>query len=481
MSRATDVGKIVLLFWGLAFLVLAALQNFGHLEQDVANLSGKAILAAEQRGAIADFITVYPPLPLLLSLPFALLAPPGVPAASLASGLVAALFGAMLHAGLLRRGAGRQDALAITLLILLNPFALYALAAGPGPMLLMLGMLMLAFGLFGMAGGETAVSDAMMTALALALLALAHPYGLILVLASLPGLALAAPPGIMARTPGSLFLILLFPVVFALASFIYTRWVLGTDPLQFLNVALGALQPGERGQPLPVGLFLAAALPSLILIAPPVLAFLVWSRGRKSQLLPALALTGTVILAGVGQIVLRGHIDMALAMAMILPASGVCAAQAVRDRNWQMLLLPLIGVGGAWAVSLAPAVLSGRSSWLPAHIVTPPAKKADRLGAALCGKSGVLVDTDAYPGVVQLCGTAKGIVAAGEAEFDLQLLSRRLTSPFILVADTVDGSETDRIAHSFPELYARGAEGYQLIHDAAGWRLYARRPARPVS
>jgi hypothetical protein len=474
-------GAVTMVSWASACVVLIALIRLGQSGQDVANLSGMAILAAEQRGTIADVLTTYPPLPLWLSLPFALIAPPSVPAAALAAGLLAALFGMALYGGLRRRGFPRTDAVVVALLIAFNPFALYALAAGPGPMLLMLGMLMLAFGLFGLASGETAASDAMLTAVALALLALAHPLGLMLVFAALPGLALAAPPGIMSRTPGSLFLVLLFPVVFMLGSFAYVRWILGAGPLEFLSAATGVVQAGERGEPMRLGLFALQMAPALVLAAPLPIAFVIWSRKRTAQLFPALGLISVVVLAGVLQILLRGHADLALLLAMILPVVGACAAHAALQRTWLILLLLLAGLVGGWTISLTPGMV-GSQPLLSLNLQpAPPHKRGDRLGAALCGKAGVLIDTGAYPDLVQLCGTARGIIAAGEAEYDLQLLSHRLTSPFILVAGPEARSDIDRVSNAFPDLYDRGARGYVLIYNAAGWRLYARLSGQPVS
>jgi hypothetical protein len=37
----------------------------------------------------------------------------------------------------------------------------------------------------------------------------------------------------------------------------------------------------------------------------------------------------------------------------------------------------------------------------------------------------------------------------------------------------------DRLNKAFPLLYGRGAAGYQLIYDNAGWRLFARTRSAP--
>jgi hypothetical protein len=118
-------------------------------------------------------------------------------------------------------------------------------------------------------------------------------------------------------------------------------------------------------------------------------------------------------------------------------------------------------------------------SWPPA--VRQANAGETTLAPVLCGKQGVLVDTGAHPGIAQLCGSADGLIVAGEPEFNLQIQSRRLTSPYVLVGPFEMTAELDRIAHSFPDLYEHGADGYARIHDGAGWRLYARIDQTPTS
>jgi hypothetical protein len=146
-----------------------------------------------------------------------------------------------------------------------------------------------------------------------------------------------------------------------------------------------------------------------------------------------------------------------------------------------VMLLLLLGMAGASLAMAAPAYMRGELSWPPA--ISPAAKQTSHhvLGAALCGRKGVLVDTATHPGLVELCGTAKGLVVAGEPEFALQIQSRRLTSPFVIVGPFTMAAELDRVAHTFPDLYEHGAEGYARIYDGAGLRLYARIAPEPAS
>lgn len=478
MRQAFNFIAIMGLFGAAALAAVIAIDALGYVEYEVASLSGKAIMAAELRGRIEDVVTYYPPLPLFLSLPFAFFSPSVIPPAMLAAALLSGLFGAALYYGFRGQGVPRWAAFAGALLLAFNPFSLYALSAGPSAMLLMVALLMLGFGLFGMAG-DAAAPDAMMTALALTLLAFAHPFGLLLVLASLPALALAAPPAILARTPGSLFLIFLFPVGFALFSFAYTRWALGAEPLTFLHTAFRAVPSAEGALPVRLSRYVLETLPALILVAPLLLAFPFWTKNRPSHLLPAAGLAGLVLLAGMLQVLLQGHAETALVLATGLAAAGVCATRAARERAGGVLLLLCLGVMGASLTVAGMAYRRGELSWPPAAALAPAG--LDALGAAVCGKKGVLIDTGAHPRLVQLCGSARGLVVAGEPEFNIQIQSRRLTSPYVLVGPFAVAAELDRVAHTFPNLYEHGADGYARIHDGAGWRLYVRTGQIPTS
>jgi hypothetical protein len=478
VRSAINFTAITALFGALTLAAITAIQALGYVEHEVVVLSGKAIMAAELRGRMEDVVTFYPPLPLFLSLPFAFFHPSAIPPALLAAALLSSLFAAALYYGFRSQGVSRLAAFVSAVFLILNPFSLYALSAGPSAMLLMVAMLMLGFGLFGMAG-DAAAPDAMMTALALTLLAFAHPLGLLLVLATLPALALAAPPAILARTPASLFLIFLFPVAFTLFSFAYTRWALGAEPLTFLHAAFRAIPSPEGGLPLRLSQYLLEAIPSLFLTAPLLIAFPVWTKRRPSQLLPAAGLIGAVLLAGILQVLLQGHAETALLVAMGLAVAGVCATRAARERTGTVLLLLCLGIVGASLAVAGAAWRKGDPFWPPA--VKQAAVGEGALSAVLCGKTGVLIDTGTHPGVVRLCGTAEGLVVAGEPEFNLQIQSRRLTSPYVLVGPYAVAAELDRVAHTFPDLYEHGADGYARIYDGAGWRLYARIEQTPTS
>jgi len=478
MIRVAGPVSIAAAFWGLALVALAALQAWGYVDNGVLELSGKAIMAAEGRGTIEEVVTTYPPLPLLLSLPFAFAAPAGIPPAALAAALLAGVFGATLYYGFRAEGISRIAAFIAVLFLLANPFAIYAVASGPGVMLMMLALLLLARGLFGLSG-EAAAPDMMMVAIALVILAFAHPFGLILAIASVPGFALAAPPAMIARTPGSLFLLLLFPLLFSFFSFVYTRWALGADPWSVFRWAMSAAPSETSGVPASAGGFALEMLPAIALTAPLMTAFVIWTYRRPSLLLPAVALVFLVVIAAVLEAAFRGHGEKELALAISLAAAGACALQVAKDRMGSVLVLLLAGVGGAFLTIASPTLQEGEPWRIAPTTAGMRQLSVAKLGEALCETEGVLVDTDAHPDVVQVCATAKSLIVAGEAEFEIQVQSRRLTSPYVLVGAPETALHLDRLALTFPNLYEHGAPGYALVYSDAGWRVYARTAAQP--
>ena len=141
--------------------------------------------------------------------------------------------------------------------------------------------------------------------------------------------------------------------------------------------------------------------------------------------------------------------------------------------RWLVLVLSAVGIAGlaiadpSGAINVATA-LEGRS-------VDAERVAAINLGNATMGHDGVLVDTTNTPSVVLGRGSARGLLPPSDEAFTLGILFSRIDTPFVAVPDPQIGSGAqDRLNKAFPLLYRRGAPGYQLIYDNAGWRLFAR-------
>ncbi len=479
MIRAARPLTIFAVFSVLAASALVAFQIMGRAQDALAPLSGQAILATEQRALVQDVLASYPPLPLLASLPFGFLSGLGIQPAVAAVIMLAGFWGMALYYCLRSEATPRAVAFVIACLLALSPLVLNALVAGPGAVLLMIGLTMLGFGLLGMSGEATA-PDAILCAIALCLLAFAHPFGLVVVLASLPGLAVTAPPALLARTPRSLYLILLFPVIFGVLSFAYIRWTLGSDAFSFLDAAIGPVQPDESSEPVRPAFLVPLVLAAFVAATPVTIAFLYWYRRRAVQLRPVITLIVIALLAAALEAVARRRADVPLTLAVCLPIAALCSVEAVKEYPRAVIALLLAGWIGALGLVIA-LPQSGAGAFLRSSVAGAERERAKTLKATLCSRKAVLVDTRAHPELAQLCGTAKGFVSAGEADFDIQIQSRRLTSPLVLAAAPYVTSKFDLVAHTFPDLYRHGEPGYRLVYDEGGWRLYARVAEQPMS
>lgn len=459
-------------FSAFALVMLAAFQTMGLLDIDIFALSGKTILAVEGRMSVSSFTVTYPPLPLIWTLPFAYLAPTGALPAVLAAAVAVGILGAAIYRGFYSRQYSLLTSLIATLLIIGNPLALNALATGPDAALMMLTVFAFASALFAFAF-KSSIPDLMLAAAALMILAFIHPYGLLFAAAALPGLALIAPPVLLARTPLPMFLVFLFPVAFALASFAYTSWVFGGAPLAFLQTAT-ALIVADGITKLSLARASAEILPAAVLAAPLLPAFFIWSRRRSFLRNPAIALTLLVLTAGILHLAMGGRGDKTAILAAALPIVAVCAINTPIHglRGVHVCILLAFGIFGATIIVAPSDTREMRAHARAATAADPDAILA--LSEILRTKNGVLIDAGAHPGFVAARATTAGLVVPGDAEFETQLQSQRLTSPFVVVAPSETAIVPDRVAVTFPQLYHFGAPGYHLIHSFGRWRLYAR-------
>jgi hypothetical protein len=470
-------GGAALALAGLLFAVHAAwialADARGALAPEVVGLWGEAIAAAEGATPVGRIATYHPSLPLLLSTAWQrVVGLPGLPTPAAVAAALAAALGACWWVALRRAGLGRVGALLAVLLLALHPFAFWLVAQGPGPVLV-------AAGLFGLAVGlarlrwRGAAPDAALAAGALALLALADGSGLLFALAAAPVIAIAAPPEMLGRAPLGLLLILLFPLLAALAGMGFVALIFDGDAAAGLaglrGTALAGQAGGEAALALPA---LAVAVPVLLLL--PLISWRMPPLRRLALALAGLAAAPVVLGMAMG----RGDHGLSA----VAPALGLAAAAAVlmaRDAARTRLVLPLLLVGmagGAAAIGLSADAGAAR---LRATLTgAPPPERPEldalaQLARAIDGRSGVLVDIQAAPALTALRGTTAGLIPPGDPRFALAALRRRPDAPLVAVRGQDDGlARRDLVAIAFPQLHAAGVEGYALAWESGPWRLY---------
>lgn len=487
MRRALVIGGFAAGVFAAVIALLASWQAAGFLDGGVIELSGKALLFAEGRAGMRDFATAYPPLPLLFTLIFAYAAPSGPLPGVLATGFVtAALAAALLH-GFIERGYSLLLAVVATLFAVGNPVVLQALTYGPGAPLMLIAVYMLGLGIFGLSTRGT-VSDLMLAGIALLLLAFTHPAGMILAAASVPCLILVAPRPYMACAPINLLMLIFFPLIFALVAFGYVRWVFGTPAFAFID-SVTAPALGADNTALPWRTAFKAMLSSF-LAAPFIAAFAFRTRKQSHRARAAMALGGVVLAGALLNIALAGGGgDRMLIIAAAPVMAAVCSMHTYKSR-FNALLISVFLFGGVAGASAAFAFNITPQPMLGTGLANSAQADLLKLSESLRDNSGVLIDTGRHAGFVAVRGTASGLVLPSDPEFEVQLQTGKLNSPFVVVPGTGLGVQPssqqngesrqaqDRVSITFPQLYEGGVPGYGLIYDEGGWRVYARHTAK---
>jgi hypothetical protein len=164
-------------------------------------------------------------------------------------------------------------------------------------------------------------------------------------------------------------------------------------------------------------------------------------------------------------------------MPPILAAIVIIHVPPVRERLAFVLPLLVLGwFGGVAGLAVAdPTGTVNVGVALAGRTVELGRIAAVNLGNATLGHDGILVDTLNAPAVVLGRGRARGLLSPSDEAFTLGILFSRIDAPFVAVPDPLIGTGAqDRLNKAFPLLYRRGAAGYHLIYDNAGWRLFAR-------
>lgn len=437
-------------------------------------LIGDSLLASAGKYDAGRILATYPPVPLSpLATLQAVSGLSGIDAAYMFSVCLAAILAGLWLRGMLRAGFRPMAALFMTLLLCLNPLFLRAVVEGPELLLVLAGSWLFAISAFAIRG-RGGINDLMLCSASLMLVFFSGQSGILLTIATLPFLPLIMPADIRARSLFSVYLVLLFPLLFALLGFILINWMMLHDPLAFLRLQLDT--PGEW--------FAAswdrAAMEIVLAVAtaPILVGMFILARGRRPIQSVSIALLGTVLLLAL--LALQTGVGLSMTAALS-PALGIAAAAAMRwpeqeHRAVRVLLLLLLGFLGGGS-----ALMAQDHTYIAGGMVGEDRHNApDRqLGAFLKGRSGVLIDAAAHPQVVAVRGSVDGLVTAGETGFELAMLRKRVGDDIMAVATAAPdpSRNADTIGRILPGLYAQGPEGFQLVYDRSGWRVWSRQPA----
>lgn len=466
-SRWTALALAIGLAW--FYLALRHMTGPGQLAPSREDLLvGQSLLATTGKMSIGRMIAAYPPVALAPML--ALHALTGMGGAEAAATLAAALgggLGGLWFRALLRAGYGVLAAAGLTALLALNPLYLAAIEQGPEVMLALAGVWLLAGGAYALRH-QGGVNDLMLCSLALVLLVFSGPLGLLAALAALPFLPLAFPADIRPAGYSSVYLVILFPVVFCVLGFALVNWMMLHDAWAFLDG-----MPVLSHDPA-TGIWQRAGLEMLFTVAcaPVLLGQIILARSRRPLQAVAFALLGMMIaVMALSRLAGTGLPPVGL-LALAIPAAAAAVARWPRQpgRLGRVTLLLALGAAGSASVLFSEMTVIED----PGAAVTRQHIADSRLGAFLAGHDGVLIDGSAHPRVIAARGSARGLVTETDADYGLSLLTHRVHAQAVAVAAPDPAHTADTLGQIMPDLYASGQPGFSLVYDRDGWRVWAR-------
>jgi len=496
LRRLEHWGFAVILF-GAALAYLLRLSGLGFEGEGVVRTTVPSILTIDNPDyAARQLMLVYPPLPyygamLIDALPISRPLPSGL----LLSAAIAGLLAAAIYRALREAGYSEVETPVMAALLFMQPPVLWAIAQGPQAILAVAAMYAAGRSAIQLRAGASVISKTRL-AMTLPVLALADVSGLVAALCLALVLAGFVQRQDLLRSVTGTYVILIFPLAFAIGTLCYVNWLFLSDPFVWLR-QIGArfVGPGgeiavspwlreyvsEFGRPLLPWLFmLAISCPALPLGLASLWGRTVLIDGRPAHLGPAIAglLVALALMVPLGTMLgAAAHPYPYLALACGLAPVVAVTWPASGGRSAALVSALVFGImGSVLSVTLwaPPELVRWRNACLGVS-VPMDITRDQSLAAFLADKQGVMIDERTAGRAIVLRGSGKGLRVSTSPAFIMAANSGQLTAPLVAVPDAeTDLNGTDRVRRNFETLFDRGARGYALVYDQAGWRVYAR-------
>lgn len=492
MSRALAATPVAsLAFVSTLALAAIAVRN-GLVTDDVLRLWAGASTAADGQVPLGRIVAAYPTLPFMTTTLVAWLAPANTPVPMLAAAGLVAVIATYCFLSLRKKNIPVFAAAAIALLIACHPAMLRAIIDGPGDAFLAVFLLMLCLALYDLRA-RSGTSEVMNVGLALMALAFSHPMGAAVAFASVPFLAFAVRPTLIANSALNVVVALIFPTLFTIAAFSYVSWVFPGDGWTFFAA------PGESlsvwtaaiGQVFGAIPFNAPALDASVAmvvafaVSAPVVSVLLLGVRRRRPLIDPAAVFVAAVIAATAMSVLSGCFGEPTALVVAAPAlaAAVLVRAPFEPRRLRLVISLLVAgwFGGLASLALIDPADVGLVQTAFAYGRN---ERADALvaGGALSGRDGVLVDIDNAPAFLLGHGGARGILGPQSEQFALAMLFSRIDAPYVAVPDPHGAiGATDRLNQAFPSLYREGLRDYRIIYQNKTWRIFANKNKSQLS
>lgn len=493
MRRFLPVAAMMLVVCAAVFAVSRSAATTGLVPNGAVTLWASAITAGEGQMPIGRMLAAYPTIPFLATTLLDALTPAGTPTPVLLTGAVLALFAGGLLVAFRRIGVPMIAGPLMVLLIVLHPAVLRAAIAGPAEMIFAVFLFLLGRALFDLRA-RSGAAEVMAVGLSLLGLSFSHPMGAAIACAAAPLFVLSIHPEVFSKNSLNLLLALLFPTAFCVAAFSYMSWIFPGSGWTFLIAptegvatwAAGFANLFGRGLTGSLSLDAGIVVIAAVLIGAPIAPVAIVSIWRLRPLLSPTLMFVAMSVAATALAVTTGVFGDPAAVAVMPPmlaAIIIIHMPPVRRRLGVVLTTLVLGwFGGVAGLAIAdPSGTVNVAVALEGHDVDAERVAAINLGNATVGRDGVLVDTLNAPAVVLGRGGARGLLSPSDEAFTLGILFSRIDTPFVAVPNPQIGiGAQDRLNKAFPLLYRRGATGYRLVFENAGWRLFARIEKGPV-
>ena len=329
-----------------------------------------------------------------------------------------------------------------------------------------------------------------MVGVGLAIFYFADELTLYLFIALVPLLAMIVPRVILLSAPTSAYVILATPLLIAVAGWIYFNWIFYGSAFAFVNDPesgfLGSRHFIEQSTWLRVygGQWLIPiliALATVVIAYPAIVLMLAQMRNNRTYFSAALVLLlHPVIAVGLAtyDFYLRHPVEIvSLVMAGVM--AEMTALKAVRESTkWAIVGLLLAGAIGGWIVfhyQPTPAMQQWSSALF--GTVLPDNRQADiALGKWLDANRELTMvdDRSAYRAIVAR-GDAEKLVLPFSNPFKIEVRRAIPQIRQVALPNPSNGRGMgDAVNRRWPDFYEKGAQGYRLVYDRLGWRVWRR-------
>ena len=487
MTRVLSAAPIAALTFVMALMLAEAVMRVGLVPDDAVRLWAGASTAGTGDVPIGRIVAAYPSIPFLSTTLVALVTPVGTPAPTVVAATVFAIMTAFWFVRFCDVGLPTWAAGIATILIAFHPMMLRAAVGGPADIFLAIFLFMAGSALYDLRARST-TSEVMTAALALFGLTFSHPMGAAFTFATVPFLALAVRPVLIANSASNVIVALLFPTVFGIGAFAYVSWVFPGAGWSYFAAPAESLSTWSAGVARIFGdgftgipAINASLVMTIVLAlgAPVAIAAFFWVIRRRPLIAPPAVFAAALITAAALTVAtgLFGDPTSLAVAAPVLAAMVMTRVPVVRERL--SIVIPLLAagwIGGALSLALVdPATASRVSAVLDGRAGDHERADALAVGGAMIGRDGVLVDSQNAPAVAVGRGGARGVFDPSSEPFALALLLTRLDAPFVAIPDPQSPTGVgDRLNKAFPALYRDGAAGYRAVYQNITWRLFER-------